>query len=609
MREINTHKNNRVLNKIRELREKTKTSLKYKILSSFVFMILLPTLLYSIYSYVNISSTYKENLRRNLISFTEETSTNINYQFEYIKNTSLSLLVNSQIVHLLNAVPETNIDKIILQSRFEREVKPFLLFNPAWSNGVFKSIFLFKDLDNYYYTTKNDNTLQTIDDSLNIMSSMDLTGELPIIIRSPKNNDIFYILRGCYDLSTGEIQGYLLLEVDSTLIFDFQQLRDLYPNLNFIVQDLSNNTVVFSSFDEELENNTSLIDELSSINKEELYETRYGALKYFVLNNEIANSSLHLTTVIPSQDIFSVNRNPVFEYFFMFLVLTAICIKFYFTLYHGISSPLTNLLKNIKRVKNGDLKTKMPSYEYSELNDISHVFNNMTDEIDNLINQVYDKQLLIKESELKFLKSQMDPHFIFNVLDTINWHAKLSSNETISELTTNLSKLLRANLNFSGNELISVREELEYIDYYIKLQKSRFSDRLKVELSISDDSILEYKVPKLCIQPLVENAIVHGIEPKALGGLLKLQIWEDDDELYFSIVDDGVGFDVEKLKPLDEKPIDSRKKGHNSIALENIRRRLELLYADKYSIIIESKIGEGSRVRLSLPLDEGDKNV
>lgn len=591
----------------RKVYKNTNKSLKYKLLFSFLFVILLPTLLYSIYSYYSLSSTYKESSIRNTVSFVEETANGINYQFDYIRNTSLSLLVNSQVIDFIDTKPENNIEKIISQSQFEHEVRPFLLFNPAWENGILKSIFLFKDINNYHYVTKDTSSVQAIDENLELMRNINSDTKFPTIISSTTKPNTLYQLRECYDLSTALCKGYLFLEIDSTLIFDFDKLIDIYPNLNFITRDKTNNKIIASSYNNLVGTTLNYTYTLKADSN--FSEVKINNENLLLVNNNISNTNLELITIIPSKDIFKVSGNPMVKYVVMFFILTILCIKFYSLMYHSILKPLNNLLLNIKKVKNGDLESKMPTYQYDELNDISYVFNNMTDEIDNLINQVYDKQLLIKESELKFLKSQMDPHFIFNVLDTINWHAKLSDNLTISDLTNNLSKLLRANLSFSGNELITVKEELEYINFYIALQKSRFENRLKVIISIADEELLHYKVPKLCIQPLVENAIVHGLEPKIDGGTLKLQLWEDENELFFSIVDDGVGFNTDTILNLESNPISSRKKGHKSIALHNIQRRLELLYGKNYSLAVSSVIGKGSNIRLSLPLDKGDKNV
>lgn len=400
-----------------------------------------------------------------------------------------------------------------MQSKFEKELNPFLLFNPSWNDSLIKSVFLLKDFDNYYYIFKDTTSvLQQIFDSLDVLKENIGNHKLPTFIHSSEKEGSIFLLRECYELSTAERKGYLLIELDSNLLFNFDILMKNYNTLKYVTYNTETDMVISTSYEDLLGQSVpdKFLEKLNSDSSEITLDNK----KHIILEKPINDSNLSTILLVEYDDVFSNLDKTIVKFIFIFMILTLICIILYFKMYHIFSDPLNNLLGSIKKVQEGNFKIKMPEYTFTELNDISFVFNNMSDEINNLINQVYDKQLLIKESELKFLKSQIDPHFIFNVLDTINWHAKLNNDLTICDLTTNLSKLLRANINFDGNEKVPLKEELEYIDFYIKLQKSRFQDRLKFKITISDENLLENKVPKLCIQPLVENAIIHGLEPK-----------------------------------------------------------------------------------------------
>lgn len=165
---------------------------------------------------------------------------------------------------------------------------------------------------------------------------------------------------------------------------------------------------------------------------------------------------------------------------------------------------------------------------------------------------------------------------------------------------SNLAQLLRANITHKHEQTISFREELRYVRYYLELQKERFGDSLTYSIDLEDLSILDYSIPKLTIQPLVENSIVHGLEPKRGGGAVRIGIWEEEDAIYIRITDDGVGFDASQLT-LDIHSNTPAGASHNHIALSNIARRIQLLYGSKYGMEIVSSPGNGTTITVTIP--------
>ena len=261
---------------------------------------------------------------------------------------------------------------------------------------------------------------------------------------------------------------------------------------------------------------------------------------------------------------------------------------------------IRDLLSVINRVKVGDYEIKMPAYSDSELNLLSDTFNNMTYEIKYLINQVYEKQLLIKETEFKFLQSQMNPHFLFNTLITIGYKARLSKDETIYQMVTSLTQLLQAGIYTNSQTKVPIRQELEFIEFYLYLQKMRFQDKLEYNIN------LDLVLPKLSIEPLVENAVVHGIEEKIGKGTVELNIYQEKDSIYFEVTDDGNGFESGSIDLDDSETVIMRKKGHNSIGLLNTHKRIKLMYGEAYGIHIESHISKGSKVTVRIPVDRSE---
>lgn len=213
----------------------------------------------------------------------------------------------------------------------------------------------------------------------------------------------------------------------------------------------------------------------------------------------------------------------------------------------------------------------------------------------------YETRLLKEETELRFLQNQMNPHFLFNILFTIQIKAQMSGNEEVSRMITSLSNLLRAGIYGDKRTKIKISEELKYVEYYLSLQKERYEDRLTYQIIVENEDALECEIPRLSIEPLVENAIVHGIEEIDKEGVAKVIVSTDDSHVYVHVVDNGIGFDVNKLK--DDKDIlnaDGTVK-REKVGLKNTDRRLKLIYGNEYGVKVESTPGEGTDVSVVLP--------
>lgn len=230
----------------------------------------------------------------------------------------------------------------------------------------------------------------------------------------------------------------------------------------------------------------------------------------------------------------------------------------------------------------------------------------MTDEINYLIKEVYEKHLLIKESEIKFLQAQMNPHFLFNTLITIGYKAKMSRDETVYRMVSSLTELLQASIYSNSLAKIPIRQELDFIKFYLYLQKERFEDKLEYTIQIEDDALLDLLLPKLSVQPLVENAVVHGVEKKLGKGMIHIHIYRRNDSVFFEITDNGNGFDQIPQDWNNYENLTIRKQGHNNIGLINTHKRVKLIYGEPYGIEVESEPGAGSRVTLHIPTDLGE---
>ena len=221
------------------------------------------------------------------------------------------------------------------------------------------------------------------------------------------------------------------------------------------------------------------------------------------------------------------------------------------------------------------------------------------------------------EAEIKALQAQINPHFLFNTLENINWMAQLNGVPEISDTVSALAKLIDGSIG-RGDRMISFSEELEYKENYMTILKNRYEHKLEMETKL-DEELMDIKIPRLLIQPLVENAVKHGIEKSRRNGVIRLSAYREDSHVVFQVVDNGIGMKPEELEALNlrlQKDAlinegNSTGAAGKSIGLENVNRRIKLLYGSTYGVEIESSYDEYTRVIVRLPVDqkpEGDRD-
>src|SRR5690625_24165 len=304
-------------------------------------------------------------------------------------------------------------------------------------------------------------------------------------------------------------------------------------------------------------------------------------------------------------------RNDSFFLFIMFLFITTIMLAIFFALWFskGITQPIDELSHAAKEVSKGDLLGASVEIDSNdELQLLGDTFNNMRSNIHELVEEIKDQSeldRLVKEMELKQLQNQINPHFLFNTLNTVSKMAYLEDAKATSDLIDSGAALLRHSLG-QIDKNVSLRDEVGVVKEYFHIQKIRFSERSQFKLNV-DESCLEIEIPRLTLQPLVENAFIHGIEEKEEGGIITLNIYQMETNVIVEVRDDGVGMDQGNSRQLlSLSTVDTEHVGHSTgIGLTNVIRRLQLYYQAPDVIEIESVLEKGTKVRLLLPKGEG----
>lgn len=269
----------------------------------------------------------------------------------------------------------------------------------------------------------------------------------------------------------------------------------------------------------------------------------------------------------------------------------------------GITEPIQKLCEAAEAAGSGDFQIRAQGEGLDEIAVLNASFNQMMEEIGDLVEDIRVEELNLRAAELRVLQEQINPHFLYNTLDNIIWLAESKDTEQVVKMVSALSSFFRTTLS-KGREFISVREEGEHIRSYLEIQQFRYRDILEYDVSIPEE-LWEYQVIKLTLQPLVENALYHGIKKKRGKGHISVSAERYKDVLIFKVKDDGMGMEEARLEQvrgiLDGSVVEERQSG--GFGLFNVNQRIQLHYGSEYGLKVQSTYGEGTEVWVRIPAE------
>lgn len=263
-----------------------------------------------------------------------------------------------------------------------------------------------------------------------------------------------------------------------------------------------------------------------------------------------------------------------------------------------ITKPLRTLQRNMKQVQAGRFDIRLDVTRTDEVGQLTHSFNQMTERVQTLVNDVYKAEIIRKEAQLKALHSQINPHFLYNTLDSMNAIAMLEEVPLLGRMSKMLADMFRYSIS-RGEQVVPLGDELNQVKRYVEIQQIRYDYKFNLLLSVPDN-LLSYRIPKLTLQPIVENAVYHGLEMIPDEGILAITVYETADAVVIEVFDNGGGIPEEELELIRQKmhePIDYA----DHLGLANVQERLQLHYGDEYGITVDSLYGRATNVVYRLP--------
>lgn len=308
-----------------------------------------------------------------------------------------------------------------------------------------------------------------------------------------------------------------------------------------------------------------------------------------------------IVAVSPVKDLLTSSRNLRWQVL-LFAGILGVVVYFLAYFYARSNARRINALaKKIQVVQSGDFNVNCVVDSSDEIGELQNSFNVMVRRIRNLMQEQYYLGKNLKDSEVKILQAQINPHFLYNTLDLILWTAKSGDLEKVSDIVVKLSRFYRLSLS-NGSEFVTVRKELEHVRLYVQLQNLRFQTGIRLTID-APESVLEYQIMKLLLQPIVENSILHGImNLDDRPGSIDLSVRQEGTFLVFLVTDNGVGMEKEKVLKLMARE-EIAPEGEGGYGLHNIFRRLRLYYGDSARLIFRSEPGVGTAVEIRIPLN------
>ena len=398
------------------------------------------------------------------------------------------------------------------------------------------------------------------------------------------------------DYSSGKIMGYVMIEYRSELLVENFTHIKYGENGSYMIVDQQGNV--------KIENDQASTKDIGKESFFQWAKSESGGGRVFRINEE---RYLITTDTIPKLGWIMIGITPVDELtrqvgvmsgilYLVGLIAILFCTYFSFRTAHSVTRPLTELADTMERFGKGELTANVPVIYKDEIGMLSEEFNKMAQQIRELVNQVYREQKEKRKSELAALQAQINPHFLYNTLNSVSSLIRTGCQEEAFTMIHAIGMFYRTSLS-DGKTLIPVEQELTNIENYIQIQKFRYGDKIEYDIEISPEIMKEWIV-KLTLQPLVENSIYHGIKEKRGKGRIEIRGWKEENEIFLSVADNGLGIPTEKMEHL----LDGEKDGKRySYGLYNIQQRLQLYFGKEYGITIESWLEEGTKTTIRIP--------
>ncbi len=596
------------------------TKIQLRLILILIMLSVVPLVITSIFSYEQSSSAIKSKTSTYSAQVMSQVGVNIERELNRLENDSIEIEFSALTQNVLKTIENmsdweienvqiTMKENLVKKFSFLHDVSDVLLYTNngrkivAYGDKSFKLNLKKEFLDTYLKDLEQKGGTP-VWKSLN----MDVEERLVQFATSAEQmnkSDCILLGRAVLSLETGEIIGTLLIRTNERYFSNIYRNINMGNNADIFVIGSDGNVV--SSRNEKIPvakqyKDQMLIKELlnRTESRERTFNMSIDGKMHMVAFSYLKGADWFVVSTIPytylNSEVTKILRN------IMLMVLgcsiLSVVLSYIYAL--TISKPLNRLIKTMNEVKRGNLSVSIIDNSRDEIGEVVGNFNTMLNEIKNLMESVKNNEKQKRKAEIKVLQAQINPHFLSNTLNTVKWLAGAQKAHNIEALVSSLIQLLHVSMG-KGDDFITMREEVEYIKSYINIQEYRYYDKFKVVFEIEED-ILDYKVLKFLIQPVVENSIIHGVGPMTEQGLISIKGFKYNDVLKIRVTDNGQGIPKEKLRKLLTVDDYADKSKFSGIGINNVNERIQINFGEKYGLQIESVPKLYTTVELTLPI-------
>lgn len=568
-----------------------------KLIISMFLLIIVPLIITYIYINIQLKHINIERYSEIAYQIMKDTSDELGDIIANTEDLSVRIIANNDVQQLFRTID----DKPYNYNRLSRNISIWLKDLIGSDTNIDSVVLSRKDGIYFQYSHgqpvyQENNTY--VENAKRLRGSSFFTDAHKLYSYSTVNHDVISLYRAINDFNkAGNQLATVSISVSEEAISSTFESIDVYiesdiflVNENIKVISALNKGEIGSDF-----SNMAYIQKAIAL-KSGYFVTKLSEEKQVVIVHQIEPLQWYLVQIIPEKNLIPMNST-VNKVIGLTLVLCILFCIIYSVIQHfSIIKPIYKIIDEMKKIKKGNFKVKLNAKPRDEIGEINRGFIDMAIQLEKTINEVYIGEIKTKEAQLIAMEAQINPHFIYNTLDSIRWLAVKNKDFVVNKQLEALADVFRHVLS-KGREIIGISEEVDFIKSYILLQEAKYGDRIKFIIDIGDKVIL-YKTPKLILQPLVENAVLHGLESKIDGGFIKVSIHEAEDMIIFCVTDNGIGVDQtlirERLHNDDEKD--------KVFALKNIDERIKLKYGIRFGMVFSSEIGVGTKVEVVIPI-------
>ena len=397
-----------------------------------------------------------------------------------------------------------------------------------------------------------------------------------------------------------EREGILVIEIELDDFAKIEEITNLGVNGHIVITDENYKTV----FTNKIACQDSTCDSIEFMKEKILggeFVTESETYMYMNINT-ISLTRWRIATFVNAEELSESRSTLIISFVIAFIGALGISVLVTSLFSKRLTSPIYILNEYMKEFRKGSLHSKIEITGQKELVELGDSFNQMIEEISELMIEVMQEQRAKRKTQFIALQNQINPHFLYNTLDSILYLNENNRNEDVEEMIVALSKFFRSSISTEKN-VIPLREEIEHVKNYLLIQKIRYHNKFKFTFDI-DKTLYSFGVIKLGLQPVVENAIYHGIDPESFDNDISIRAFDDKDYVYIEVKNNGYGISKEGIEQIYQGFSD--KKASKHIGLKNISQRLKLYYGPKSKVEIESILDEHTIVRIVYPKDRGE---